>query len=50
MFLNIFVLLFITIPGALACRGQPNPYPSIDANFKLVNAHKFGEKYHFYSP
>ena len=49
MIINIIVLLFATIPASLACRGQSNTYPTIDANFKLVGAHKYGEKYHFYS-
>ena len=51
MIINIFVLLCLTVPAALMdCRGEPNPYPTIDADFKLVEAHKYGQKYHFYSP
>lgn len=46
----ISLILSLVISAACTCRGVPNHYPIIEANFTKVASHEFGEKYHYFSP
>jgi hypothetical protein len=41
-FIAVSALLILLATYASACRGSPNPYPTIDAQFAKVASHQFG--------
>lgn len=45
----LVILSLLTIILANVCRGSPNNYPIIDAQFGKVRSHQYGEKYHYYN-
>ena len=46
----IVLLSLLAIILGNVCRGSPNKFPIIDAQFQKVNSHQYGEKYHYFNP
>ena len=46
----VILLSLLSVFLSNVCRGSPNKFPIIDAQFQKNQSHQYGEKYHYFNP